>query len=96
MRKLTLCTAREARKAGLSAEMARSLTNAIAYCVNKMHVSTPDRDVVRDAVRRVRFAAIRRRKPFALPREARKVVYRAALRAHANNRSLYAYVMGGK
>jgi hypothetical protein len=90
-----LYTAAQAARAGLDSLQAASLAHSIRWCVSRLHVTTPDRDVVRDACRRMRLAARRRRKPLVLTREARKFVYRVALRCHADNRALYRRVMLG-
>lgn len=90
-----LYTASQAARAGLSTLDAASLAHSIRWCVSRLHVGTSDRNVVRDACDRLRLAAKRRRKPVILTREARKFVYRVALRCHADNRALYRRVMSG-
>lgn len=90
-----LYTARQASKAGLTTTEAASLAASIRWCATRHHVSASRMAVLRDACGRMRLAAKRRRKSLVLTREARKFVYRVALRAHADNIALFRCVMSG-
>lgn len=91
-----LYTARQASKAGLTTTEASSLAASIRWCATRHHVSASRMAVLRDACGRMRLAAKRRRKSLVLTREARKFVYRVALRAHAENVALYHSVVTGR
>ena len=91
-----LYTARQASKAGLTTTEAASLAASIRWCAMRHHVSASRMAVLRDACGRMRLAAKRRRKPLVLTREARKFVYRVALRVRAENVALYHSVVTGR
>lgn len=66
--------------------------SAIAWLVDRMHVMTPDAQVVREMVRRCRTRTGR----WKMAKPKRKAIYRAALEAHRANRQLYRDVMSGR
>ena len=90
-----LYTPAQAARAGLSTTDAAALAHSIRYCIDKLHVSASNRDVLRETRRRLRYAAKRKRKAVTTmwPRGARLFTYRVALAVHKANRDLYARVM---
>jgi hypothetical protein len=61
----------------------------INFLVDRLHVSTSDRDVVREIYRHIR-------KPNECPRKVRHEAYRAALKRHHENQGLYQAVQTGR
>lgn len=84
-----LYTAAMVKRSGLSENDAHGLAYSIRWCVDRMHISATRRDILKMAFLRIKLAAARRRKAFVLTREARKFVYRVALRARADNVLIY-------
>lgn len=59
------------------------------FMVDRLHVSTTSRDVVRHV-----YGMLAPSAKVLAKRNDRRTLYRAALAAHEENRKVYAYVMG--
>jgi hypothetical protein len=60
----------------------------ISIIVDRFHVGTPNREVLREFFRRPQFKA--------LARADRKTFYRLALERHEDNRRVYRWTMTGR
>ena len=60
----------------------------IGFIVDRMHVWTPDRDVVREFYRRYKAALATGKRSMYLTKHERKHIYRQALKHHRANRQL--------
>lgn len=70
----------------------------VGYIVDRLHASTPPRDVVREVIRALKGRTWRDkyRRWRAVPRTVRRELLREVLERHEHNRELYRAVMSGR